>query len=393
MGDGVPPAGRPAGGLIGSDSGGDPAAARTGSGNPFAGADARPHVDGAFAREEVALANRNPGMPLEGLRYDITPQGMHYLLSHFDIPEVDAQAWRLSIGGHVRAGLSFSLAELKQLPTRTLRVTLECAGNGRAGMTPRYPSMPWIGEAVGTAEWTGTPLRGLLEKAVPVDRASEVAFLGLDRGFDRGVEHHYGRSLKLDQALSDDVLVVYAMNGQPLLPQHGHPCRLIVPGWYGMASVKWLSRIEVLDRPFDGFQQAVGYHYRKSADDPGVPVTTLRVRSLMLPPGIPDWYTRRRLVDAGRVELRGRAWAGAGVPVERVEVAVDGEWRDALLAPPGAHRYAWRAWTCPWDATRGEHLLQCRAHAADGSVQPLQPDWNTAGMGNNAVQAVQVTVR
>ncbi len=361
-------------------------------GNPFAGADPRPHVEGDFSQEEVALANRNPGMPLEALRHDITPTGLHYLLSHFDIPEVDPRDWRLSIGGRVRSPLSLSLDELAQLPTRTLRVTLECAGNGRAGMSPRYPSMPWACGAVGTAEWTGTPLRGLLERAGLDDGAVEVAFLGLDRGFDRGIEHRYGRSLKVAHALSDDVLVVHAMNGQPLLPQHGHPCRLVVPGWYGMASVKWLSDIEVLDRPFDGFQQAIGYHYRRSASDPGVPVTTQRVRSLMIPPGIPDWYTRRRLVDAGRVELRGRAWAGS-VPVTRVEVAVDGVWQDARLAPPDAHRHAWRGWTCTWDALPGERLLQCRAHAADGSVQPLQPEWNTAGMGNNAVQSVQATVR
>ena len=389
MGVAVPPAGNRAGGNPGSG----PAGSADAPGNPFAGADARPHVEGDFAREEVALANRNPGMPLEALRHDLTPQGLHYLLSHFDIPAVDAEAWRLSLGGHVQAECSVSLAQLKQMPTRTLRVTLECAGNGRAGMSPRYPSMPWIGEAVGTAEWTGTPLRCLLEQARPTLLASEVAFLGLDRGFDRGIEHHYGRSLKLEHAMSDEVLVVHAMNGLPLLPQHGHPCRLLVPGWYGMASVKWLSRIEVLDRPFDGFQQAVGYHYRKSAADPGVPVTTLRVRSLMVPPGIPDWYTRRRLVEAGPVELGGRAWAGGGAPVTRVEFAVDGQWRDARLALPGEHRYAWRAWTCTWEAAPGEHLLQCRAHAADGSVQPLQPDWNTSGMGNNTVQSVQVTVR
>ena len=363
-------------------------------GNPFAGGDTRFHVDGeAFSREEVALANRNAGLPLEALRYEVTPPGLHYLLSHFDMPEVDAASWRLAIGGCVSSAQSVSLAELMQFPTRTLRVTLECAGNGRAGMSPRYPSMPWISEAVSTAEWTGTPLRHLLERARPTDWASEVAFLGLDRGFDRGVEHAYGRSLKLAHALADEVLLVYAMNGQPLLPQHGHPCRLIVPGWYGMASVKWLSRIDVLDKPFDGFQQAVGYHYRKNTDDPGVPVTTMRVRSLMVPPGIPDWYTRRRLVEAGAVELRGRAWAGAGVPVERVEVGVNGQWCEADLAPAGVHRYAWRGWNFTWQATPGEHTLQCRARTAAGDVQPMEPDWNTAGMGNNTVQTLQITVR
>ena len=185
MGVAVPPAGNRAGGSPGSG----PAGLADAPGNPFAGADARPHVEGDFAREEVALANRNPGMPLEALRHDLTPQGLHYLLSHFDIPAVDAEVWRLSLGGHVQAECSVSLAQLKQMPTRTLRVTLECAGNGRAGMSPRYPSMPWIGEAVGTAEWTGTPLRCLLEQARPTLLASEVAFLGLDRGFDRGIEY------------------------------------------------------------------------------------------------------------------------------------------------------------------------------------------------------------
>jgi DMSO/TMAO reductase YedYZ molybdopterin-dependent catalytic subunit len=183
------------------------------------------------------------------------------------------------------------------------------------------------------------------------------------------------------------------MNGQPLLPQHGYPCRLIVPGWYGMASVKWLSRIDVLDKPFDGFQQAIGYHYRKNAGDPGVPVTTMRVRSLMVPPGIPDWYTRQRLVESGPVSLRGRAWAGAGAQVERVEVAVDGKWHEAALAPVGLHRHAWRGWTFTWAASPGEYTLQCRARTVDGHVQPMQPEWNTAGMGNNAVQSVKVTVR
>ncbi|MBC7778484.1 MAG: sulfite oxidase [Proteobacteria bacterium] len=363
------------------------------SGNPFTGSDARTHVDGGFALEEVALANRNSGIPLEALRYDVTPPGLHYLLSHFDIPEVDPAGWRLSLGGCVQSELSLSLAELLQYPSRTLRVTLECAGNGRAGMIPRYPSMPWINEAVSTAEWTGTPLRHLLDLARPTSWATEVAFLGLDRGFDRGVEHQYGRSLELAQARAGDVLLAHSMNGEPLLPQHGHPCRLIVPGWYGMASVKWLSRIDVLDRPFDGFQQAVGYRYRSQEDDPGVPVTTMRVRSLMVPPGVPDWYTRRRLVQAGSVVLRGRAWAGAGVPIEAVEVSVDGEWRAATLAAQTMHRYAWRGWTFPWPATVGEHRLQCRARAADGTVQPMAPEWNTAGMGNNAVQTVQVTVR
>jgi len=270
-------------------------------------------------------------------------------------------------------------------------MTMECAGNGRAGMTPRYPSMPWTQGAVGTADWTGVPLSKLLALVKPRSAAMEIAFHGADVGFDSGVEHDFARSLKLSE-LSDDILVAWAMNGQPLLPQHGAPLRLIVPGWFGMASVKWLERIEVLDRAFDGYQQVTGYKYKKKPEDEGTPVRHMKVRSLMLPPGMPDWYTRRRLVERGTVKLEGRAWSGAGVAVTRVEVAIDGHWRTAEVEAP-AHRFGWQRWRASWDASSGEHELACRATDASGAVQPDEPDWNLGGMGNNAVQRVLVTVR
>jgi DMSO/TMAO reductase YedYZ molybdopterin-dependent catalytic subunit len=360
--------------------------------NPFFAKAARPHLEGDFVREELALAYRNSALPLEALAYDVTPAGMHYTLSHFDVPRLEEARFRLAVGGRVKRPVALTLAEIRRLPARTLRVTLECAGNGRGLMSPRYPSMPWLHEGVGTAEWTGTPLRHVLAQAGLAPDAVDIAFLGADRGFDRGVEHDYGRSLGPAEASSDDVLLAYAMNGSPLLPQHGFPLRLIVPGWYGMASVKWLTRIEVLDRPFDGFQQVVGYHYRKHAGDPGLPITFAKVKSLMVPPGIPDWYTRRRLVDRGTVALSGRAWSGAGMAVVRVEVAVDGAWRDAAVEPQRGP-FAWQGWRYEWDAAPGEHDLACRATDARGATQPLEPDWNTNGMGNNAVHRVQVTVR
>jgi DMSO/TMAO reductase YedYZ molybdopterin-dependent catalytic subunit len=354
--------------------------------HPFLERATRPHVEGRFEAEEVGLAANNVSLPLEALRYDVTPVGLHYTLSHFDIPALDAAAYRLSVEDK-----SFSLEALKALPQRTVRATLECAGNGRAGMTPRYPSMPWTHGAVGTAEWTGTPLYPLLEKSISSE-TREIAFLGADRGFDSGVEHHFGRSLSVEDAMRPDVLLAWAMNGAPLAPQHGAPLRLVVPGWYGMASVKWLTRIELLERPFDGYQQRVGYHYRKRAGEPGEPVRHARVKSLMVPPGVPDWYTRRRMVDAGRVAIEGRAWSGGGVPVKRIELGIDGEWRDGEIEPATAP-FAWQRWRCEWHATPGEHELACRATDASGAVQPLAPDWNTAGMGNNAVQRIAVTVR
>jgi DMSO/TMAO reductase YedYZ molybdopterin-dependent catalytic subunit len=351
----------------------------------------RPPVVGRYLQQEVELASRNSGMPLEALRYDLTPAGLHYLLIHFDIPALDAFAWKLRVGGLVSQPAEIGLEKLKQLGSRTVRVTLECAGNGRGQASPRYPSMPWLEEGVSTAEWTGVPLRDLLPQAALKPSAREIVFHGADRGFDGGIEHTFSRSLTVAEAMREDVLLAYAMNGAPLLPQHGAPLRLVVPGWYGMASVKWLERIEVIDTAFDGVQQALSYHFRQAAGEKGVPCTRIRVNSLMVPPGIPDFFGRRRTVDAGSVEIIGRAWSGDG-EVKRVEFAVDGAWQDAELLP-SAGPYAWRAWRAAWQARRGAHELRCRATDATGAVQPLEPPWDVTGFGNNSAQRVEANVR
>ena len=341
--------------------------------------------------EELQLATRNRGMPLEALRYDLTPTGMHYLLVHFDIPAVDEASWRLEIGGHVERPLSIALDELRALPSETLPVTMECAGNGRARLSPRPVSQPWLVEAVGTAAWTGTPLRDVLASAGVRPDVRELVFTGADRGEQGGQEQYYERSLPLAEAERAEVLLAYEMNGRPLEPQHGAPVRLVVPGWYGMTSVKWLTRITAVSEPFTGYQQAVAYRYQRDEDDPGEGVSRMRVRALMIPPGHPEFLSRRRIVDAGEVELRGRAWTGSG-SISRVEVAVDGVWEDAVLEPPVGD-FAWRGWSYRWRAAPGEHVLSCRATGSDGDVQPLEQPWNYQGMGNNLVQTVPVTVR
>src|SRR2546423_14705802 len=161
--------------------------------HPFFERERRAHVQGAFTAEELGLALNNVSLPLEALRYDVTPLGLHYTLSHFDIPRLDEPAFRLKLDGCVARPLELSMHELRGLPQETVRVTMECAGNGRAGMTPRYPSMPWLHGAVSTAEWSGIPLHELLKKAGIGKAAREVAFFGADRGFDSGVEHNFGR--------------------------------------------------------------------------------------------------------------------------------------------------------------------------------------------------------
>jgi DMSO/TMAO reductase YedYZ molybdopterin-dependent catalytic subunit len=350
----------------------------------------RPPIVGRYTLEEVTLAARNSGLPLEALRHEVTPAGLHYSLIHFDIPHAEAESWRLEVGGRVGRPLSLSLEDLRGMHASTLRVTLECAGNGRAQMSPRYPSVPWVEEAVSTAEWTGVPLADVLLAAGLQPEARDVVFWGADRGIDRNVEHAFARSLVPAEAMHQDNLLAWAMNGQPLPPQHGFPLRLVVPRWYGMASVKWLERIEAIDRPFDGVQQAHSYHFRTVAGERGEPCRLMRVNSLFAPPGIPDFYTRERVLHVGRVEIAGRAWSGEA-PIARVEFAVDGAWRDASVDAP-AGEYAWRGWRAAWEAAAGEHELSCRATDAAGNVQPLEPPRDVTGFGNNAVQRVAVRV-
>jgi DMSO/TMAO reductase YedYZ molybdopterin-dependent catalytic subunit len=347
---------------------------------------------GDVGLEELAQASRNHAMPLEALRYPITPEGLHYLLIHYDIPETDAVTWRVEVGGHVDRPLRLSIEDLRARPAVTTPVTLECAGNGRALLSPRPVSQPWLDGAVGTAAWTGTPLAPLLREAGVGDGAVEVAFRGADRGIEGGEDQRYERSLPLEEALRDDVLLVYAMNDRPLLPQHGAPLRLIVPGWYGMAHVKWLDRIRVLTEPFDGYQNVTSYRRRHEEEEPGEPVTRIRPRSLMIPPGWPSFPDRGRTLEAGEVTLRGRAWSGTA-PIERVEVSTDGgaSWTDAELEPP-LGPYAWRGWSFAWRATPGEHELRCRATDATGEAQPDEGAWNLGAFENNAVQRVRVTV-
>ena len=337
--------------------------------------------------EELQLAARNHGMPLEALRYPVTPIGLHYLLTHYDVPDVAPDGWRLAIGG-----LELSLDDLRARPVAEHTVTMECAGNGRARLEPRPVSQPWLLEAVGTARWRGTPLAPLLAEAGIPDGTVEVLFTGLDRGIEGGDEQAFQRALPLDEAMRDEVLLAYEMNGAPLPPQHGFPLRLVVPGWYGMTNVKWLSRIEFLAEPFSGYQQSWSYRVRQSEDEVGEPLQRMQPRSLLVPPGIPEFMTRDRTVAAGEVLLEGRAWSGLA-PVASVEVSDDGAstWSAATLEPAG-EPWAWRGFAYRWEAKPGEHVLCSRARDEAGNEQPVEPPWNLGGYANNAVQTVRVTV-
>lgn len=348
--------------------------------------------DEAIGFDELGLAARNHGMPLELMRHAVTPLGAHYLLTHYDVPYADAESWRVEVTGLVERELSLSVADLRARPEVTRTVTMECAGNGRARLRPRPVSQPWLHEAVGTMRWTGTPLSDVLREAGVRDSAVDVVFTGADHGVERGVEQDYARSLSVEEALGGEALLVWACNGVDLPPQHGFPVRLLVPGWYGMTSVKWLRRIEAVAEPFDGPQMRA-YRLRQDPAEEGVALTRIDPRALMVPPGFPDFMSRQRVLRPGRHTLEGRAWSG-WAPVTRVQVSVDdgATWTDADLSPAD-DPLTWCGWSWTWEvSTPGRYAVVVRATDASGRTQPVGQPWNRGGFANTSPQRVEVTV-
>lgn len=244
---------------------------------------------------------------------------------------------------------------------------------------------------MGTARWTGTPLAPPLREAGLPASAVDVVFTGADHGIERGVEQDYQCSLSVADALSDDVLLAYEMNDAPLPPQHGYPLRLVVPGWYGMAHVKWLVGITAAADHFDGYQMGA-YRVREKPEDQATPLTRIEPRALLMPPGFPDFMSRSRVVRAGTVTLEGRAWSG-WAPIDAVDVTVDGGDTWALATrEPAADCSGWARWTWAWEATVGSYLLGARAHDESGRSQPVDAPWNRGGFANNSIQRVPVSV-
>jgi DMSO/TMAO reductase YedYZ molybdopterin-dependent catalytic subunit len=319
----------------------------------------------------------------------VMPSAHFYVRNHFQIPDLDPATWRLRIGGRVARPLSLSLRELQQMPSHTHFVTLECAGNGRSRLDPPAPGEQWQLGAVSTAEWTGVSLAELLDRAGAEPSAREVVFRGADRGEVDGRDGpiHFERSLSIDDARSSEALLAYAMNGEALPPAHGYPVRLVVPDWYGVASVKWLTDVEVIDGTFDGFFQADRYQYETERDGEIVrePVTVQRVRALVTEP------RPEQVLAAGEVVVRGVAWSGAA-GIARVEIAVgDGPWQPARLVGH-RNRHAWQWWEAGVVVAPGPTTLRARATDLAGRCQPDVPEWNRLGYGANQVHTVPVEV-
>jgi len=331
----------------------------------------------------------NAETPLADLNRGITPTDLFFVRSHFDVPTLDPASYRLTLDGDGPSPMGFSLRDLKAFPPREVTVTLECAGNGRTRLDPPVPGVRWAYGAAGTARFAGTSLSCLLDRAGAGGGAVEVLFVGADRGeVEPGRVVSFQRSLPLPVARHPDTILAWEMNGEPLTRLHGSPLRLVVPRWYAVASVKWLTHVRLLREPFRGHYQDEKYVYEKEAGTPdGTPVTTLRARAIIASPGDGEHLPH------GALRVAGMAWSGVA-PVQCVEVSVDGgrTWQEATLGAP-LSEHAWTPWQRPWSpSSPGDYLLMARATDAAGHTQPLESSWNAQGYGNNVVQQVRVKV-
>jgi DMSO/TMAO reductase YedYZ molybdopterin-dependent catalytic subunit len=320
----------------------------------------------------------------------VMPTRRFYLRDHFPIPNLDGERYRLSVRGLVERPLDMSLREIRNLPSESRVVTLECAGNGRSFFDPKVPGEPWALGAVSTAEWTGVPLVELLDRAGMQPGATEIVFRGADGGRVSGgdVAVRFERSLPVDQVRDLDALLAYSMNGEPLPAPHGYPLRLIVPRWYAVASVKWLTEILVTDRAFDGYFQATKYWYEWVRDgrEEREPVTLLNVRALIVAPG-PGMKLAR-----GETAIRGVAWSGVA-SIARVELSLNGgSWQEARMIGEGRPG-AWQWWELLSSIEQaGPLVIRARATDMAGRTQPDQAEWNRLGYGNNSIHAVEAHV-
>ncbi|MBN3786162.1 sulfite oxidase [Burkholderia sp. Ac-20353] len=320
----------------------------------------------------------------------VMPNAHFYVRNHFQIPILDAATFRLTVGGLVERPLSLSLHDLHNMPSQTLVATLECAGNGRTKFQPAIQGEKWDQGAVSTAEWTGVPLAEVLDRAGVRTGTREVLFRGADGGMVEGRSEpiRFERSLQLGSARDPDLLLAYAMNGEPLPIQHGYPVRLLVPDWYAVASVKWLTEIELIDQPFAGYYQSDKYWYECERDSQAVrePVTLQRVRSLITEPA------PNQEVPCGELAIRGVAWSGAA-PIAHVEISVGGgSWQEAHLVGE-RKRHSWQWWELISRVHEpGVVTLSARATDLAGRTQPEHAEWNRLGYGNNAIHHVPIRI-
>jgi len=349
--------------------------------------------DGRIVRSEEPL---NLEMPFETTEGFITPTRSFYVRTHFPIPNIDRDAWWLHVEGEVEKRFAINYGELVELESLTVPVTLECAGNNRNFLEPKVKGVQWHLGAVGTAEWTGVPLSALLDRALVSPRAREVILEGADGGILEDAksppgELKFARSIPLNKARAD-VLLAYKMNGSELPAEHGFPLRAIVPGWYAMASIKWLQRVIVTDQPFTGYYQTIDYAYWKRRGDIAelAPLAEMQVKAEIAKP------SQGEIIPANSsVRVHGAAWASDG-EIAKVELSADGgtTWNVAKLLGESTQN-AWRLWEFDWQTPgkAGKQILVARATDSLGRTQPVEHDPDRGTYMINHLLPITVEVR
>ena len=334
-------------------------------------------------------------MPPEFANSWITPIPHFFVRNHmFEPTTLERGSWQLSVSGEVDKPLTLKLPDIAVLAPHSVTSTLECAGNGRGFQNPKVPGVQWQRGAVGTAKFSGPRLADILRKAGVRTTGKHVMFRGMDEV--PGKVPPFIRSIPIDKAMDSDTLLATHMNGTELPKHHGFPARVLVPGWIGAASCKWITEIKVLDKEFDGNFMKPGYRMPNQPVAPGAtvnpddthPVTALNVKSIVAGP------LEGARVRKGAVHVHGAAWAGEA-DVVKVEVSTDGgaSWSAALLGKEQS-RYAWRLWSYSWKPTQaGEFTIMCRATDSQGRIQPDAAMWNPSGYLYNAVDRVNVHVQ
>jgi DMSO/TMAO reductase YedYZ molybdopterin-dependent catalytic subunit len=323
---------------------------------------------------------RNLETPFHEVDSFLTPTELFYIRSHFPVPQLELSSYQLRIDGAVRNPLCLSYEELRSMPPETRIAVLECAGNSRVFLVPQVEGAQWELGAVGNAEWTGVPLAALLERAGVEEDACEVVLEGADRGVPKEppvppTRISYARSLPLGKAMQPEALIAYKMNDRDLTPDHGYPVRAIVPGHYGMASVKWLTRIHVVRKPFQGYWQTSDYGYWDYLEGMPVrhPLGEIKLKCEIARPRVYETLAANQVRT-----VSGTAWAGE-TEVTEIAVSTDGgqSWAEAEFLDP-AKRYAWRRWKFDWLTPKqpGKYTLLARAKDANGGAQPDKHDQN-----------------
>ena len=325
----------------------------------------------------------------------VTSTDAFYVRSHGAVPETDAGSWRLRVDGRVQRELSLSLETLREaFREREVMATLQCAGNRRAGLIAIRDipgEAPWGPGATGTATWTGVALADVLALAGPLSDTLHVGFEGADMSPEAKPPQRFGGSIPFDKALRPEVLLAWAMNGEPLLAVHGAPVRVVVPGYIGARSVKWLERIELRTEPWPGYFQHVVYRLVPEDENPGpgvgMPLGLVALNADVFSP------VHGGTVTAGPVEVRGYAFAGGDRYVARVDVSLDGgrSWAQADLGED-LGRWAWRQWQITLGLAPGEHEILVRAWDSSAATQPEDEAalWNPKGYVNNARPRIRI---